>query len=148
MQVDSTQASSLDAQKQLELHPELKVPATGDQQHLDQAEAAKATAKQQAVSASEDTAMLSEDLPDGSFAASKDASATTQTPKVSRISESELDALYASLESMKKELAQSRQRERQNAVTINSLRHIEQERDRYRAVSTLIDQGQKDRTTC
>lgn len=87
---------------------------------------------QQAVDGS---AMLAEELPDGSF---KSSANPASTPRVSRISDAELEALYANLEALKKDLNQARQNERRHAALASNLVAMERERDRYRAVSWLF----------
>jgi len=136
MQVDNVQSCNTDPQPQPQTELTAQQPAIGQQIKADEAGQQPATATvAKTTMKHDDTAMQSEELGDGVFTASKDASATTQTPKVSRISESELEALYASLETAKKELAQARQKERQYAAVVHDLKAMERERDRYRAVS-------------
>lgn len=132
MQVDDAHIHYCASKQQQEPSQVIQQPAAGDGAGPVEATEIKQKQEKQA-----DTAMQSEELLDGSFTSSKDASATTQTPKVSRISESELDALYASLDAAKKELAQTRQKERAHAAAVHELKAIERERDRYRAVSNI-----------
>lgn len=135
MQVDNAHSCSCDT-KQQQQPQAVQHPAVGEQFKADNNEARPAPAEARDMKDQHaDTAMQSEELPDGAITSSKEASVTTQTPKVSRISESELDALYASLEAMKKELTQVRQKERANAAAVHDLKVMERERDKYRAVS-------------
>jgi hypothetical protein len=62
---------------------------------------------------------------------------TPATSDGPRISEAELSNLYASLESLKKELNQVRQSERRNAAAVGKLASMERERDRYRSVGSF-----------
>lgn len=138
MQVDNAHLCSCDTKQQAsqgavqqQQHPGVGEQLKAEEKVIHNAETIDMNKEQHPH---DDTAMQSEELPDGSITASKDA---TSTPKVSRISESELDALYASLESTKKELDQVRQKERSNAAALHDLKGVERERDKYRAVSSI-----------
>lgn len=142
MEVDNIKASQLNTQLQQPAPVEVPAAAvtekTGEHQTTARITHGQPTLSMKAEPSSpnQDTAMLTEELPDGSIKASKES---TSTPRVSRISDAELEALYASLESCKKELAQARQNERRNAALASNLASMERERDRYRAVSLLFE---------
>jgi hypothetical protein len=125
MEVDNVQPSSLGRKQQPQAdHPDVD----------DLAKANLKQAAQQSETAGdieyEHTGMQSKDLVNEKPASSKEAS----TP----ISTSELDALYARLETAKQELAQARQKEKQHAAVVRDLKAMEHERDRYRAVSNVV----------
>ncbi|KAK9895745.1 hypothetical protein P389DRAFT_210619 [Cystobasidium minutum MCA 4210] len=146
MEVDNTQVPASDIPKQQQPSPSAVAEATvlppqepGEQRRTSSSDvhaqptigATKKGEEEAPPSADQqDTAMLTEELPDGSIKASKEP---TSTPRVSQISEAELETLYASLESCKKQLMQARQNERRNAGLANSLASMERERDRYRS---------------
>lgn len=148
MEVDNTQVPASDIPKQQQPSPSAVAEATvlppqepGEQRRTSSSDvhaqptigATKKGEEEAPPSADQqDTAMLTEELPDGSIKASKEP---TSTPRVSQISEAELETLYASLESCKKQLMQARQNERRNAGLANSLASMEREGDRYRSVS-------------
>lgn len=108
---------------------------TRPQDHEDVLDAQQQQQQQEeTVEDADNEAMFTEEQPDGSYAASSDKSHETKTPRVSKLSDSELDALYARLDRLRQDLAEARAGERRNVDAMARLNDMERERDRYRAV--------------